>query len=198
VVRSTHPFAFAASGPAAAWINADPLPLPPHIAESPVGRVHERDGQILLLGVGHEADTTLHLAEVLARVPYAIAKHVTVTPRRKGPSDRLRRKRPLLRALRARGCMAQGAGPTGRGPGRTCARPLEPVAPPCRYSTRAPCPRSAPVPPPAGDRLPRMRRCVGQRAPLAGDRLNCKPCSIFAQGGRAPRHCSLVEQGFHP
>ncbi len=48
----------------------DALPLPPHRAESPVGRVHELDGKILLLGVNHDANTTIHLAEVLAEVPY--------------------------------------------------------------------------------------------------------------------------------
>jgi len=76
--RSRHPFAFAALGPEAAAIVADALPLPPHRPESPVGRVHERDGQVLLLGVGHDADTTLHLAEVLAGVPYGVPKHCTV------------------------------------------------------------------------------------------------------------------------
>ncbi|HEU0080139.1 MAG TPA: AAC(3) family N-acetyltransferase, partial [Longimicrobiaceae bacterium] len=30
------------------------------------------------LGVGHDADTTLHLAELLAGVPYRVPKHVTV------------------------------------------------------------------------------------------------------------------------
>ena len=78
VLRSDHPFAFAAAGPLAAEITADPLPLPPHIPESPVGRVHALDGQVLLLGVGHDADTTLHLAEILAGVPYRVPKQVTV------------------------------------------------------------------------------------------------------------------------
>ena len=78
VVRSDHAFAFAAAGPDARRIVADPLPLPPHRAESPVGRVHELDGQVLLLGVGHDADTTLHLAELLAGVPYRAPKHVMV------------------------------------------------------------------------------------------------------------------------
>jgi aminoglycoside N3'-acetyltransferase len=76
--RSDHPFAFAALGPRAAEITADPLPLPPHVPASPVGRVHDLDGQVLLLGVGHDADTTLHLAELLAGVPYRQPKHVTV------------------------------------------------------------------------------------------------------------------------
>ena len=81
VRRSNHPFAFAALGPAADAIIADPLPLPPHRLESPVGRVFERGGQILLLGVGHDANTTVHLAEVLAGVPYAVPKHCTVLER---------------------------------------------------------------------------------------------------------------------
>jgi aminoglycoside N3'-acetyltransferase len=78
VRRSHHCFACAAAGPEAARITADPLPLPPHIPASPVGRVHELDGQVLLLGVGHDADTTLHLAELLAGVPYRARKHCTV------------------------------------------------------------------------------------------------------------------------
>ncbi|MFL5517480.1 MAG: AAC(3)-IV family aminoglycoside N-acetyltransferase [Gemmatimonadales bacterium] len=78
VLRSNHCQAFAAVGPDAARVTADPLPLPPHIPESPVGRVHELNGQVLLLGVGHDADTTLHLAELLAGVPYRVSRHCTV------------------------------------------------------------------------------------------------------------------------
>jgi aminoglycoside N3'-acetyltransferase len=77
-LRSDHCQAFAAAGPGAAQITRDPLPLPPHIPESPVGRVHDLDGQVLLLGVGHDADTTLHLAELLARVPYRVRRHCTI------------------------------------------------------------------------------------------------------------------------
>ena len=50
VIRSNHPFAFAASGPQAAWITSGPFPIPPHSLESPVGHVYELDGQVLLLG----------------------------------------------------------------------------------------------------------------------------------------------------
>lgn len=78
VVRSPHLFAFAAAGPRAERITSGPLPLPPHIPESPVGRVHELDGQVLLLGVHHDADTTLHLAELLAGVAYRVPKSCTV------------------------------------------------------------------------------------------------------------------------
>jgi aminoglycoside N3'-acetyltransferase len=78
VLRSNHCQAFAAAGPEALLITSDPLPLPPHIPESPVGRVHDLDGQVLLLGVGHDADTTLHLAELLAAVPYRVPSYCTV------------------------------------------------------------------------------------------------------------------------
>jgi len=74
VVRSTHPGAsFAAVGPLAGHI-CRPQPLsPPHGPDSPVGRVHELGGQVLLLGVMHGENTTLHLAEALAHVPYSVS-----------------------------------------------------------------------------------------------------------------------------
>lgn len=78
VRRSDHVHAFAAAGPAAEAIIADPLPLPPHGPLSPVGRVHELDGKILLLGIDHTANTTLHLAELLADVPYRSLSTCTV------------------------------------------------------------------------------------------------------------------------
>ena len=45
---------------------------------SPISRVYELDGQVLLLGVGHDADTTLHFAELIAGVPYGVPRHCTV------------------------------------------------------------------------------------------------------------------------
>jgi len=48
------------------------------VPDSPVGRVHDLDGQVLLLGVGHDANTSLHLAEILAGVPYGVPRHCTV------------------------------------------------------------------------------------------------------------------------
>lgn len=73
VLRSDHPGAsFAAQGPAAEAICA-PQPLePPHGLDSPVGRVHDLDGKVLLLGVGHTENTTVHLAENVAGVPYSV------------------------------------------------------------------------------------------------------------------------------
>jgi aminoglycoside 3-N-acetyltransferase IV len=78
VSRSNHPFAFAALGRLSEQITRDPLPIPPHCPASPIGRIHELDGQVLLLGVGHDANTTIHLAESLAEVPYGVPKHCTV------------------------------------------------------------------------------------------------------------------------
>lgn len=77
VLRSDNPHAFAAVGPEAAAVTADhPLDVP-HGPDSPVGRVHELDGQVLLLGVGHDANTTIHLAENMANVRYRRAMHLT-------------------------------------------------------------------------------------------------------------------------
>jgi aminoglycoside 3-N-acetyltransferase len=78
VRRSANPHAFAAVGPVAAELLADhPLDLP-HGLDSPIGRVYELDGQVLLLGVGHDANTTIHLAENLGGVRYRLPHHVTV------------------------------------------------------------------------------------------------------------------------
>jgi len=75
VLRSDSPHAIAACGPQASRITA-PHPIDfPHGLDSPVGRVFELDGQVLLLGVGHGADTTIHLAEALAGVRYRRPKH---------------------------------------------------------------------------------------------------------------------------
>lgn len=77
-LRADHCQAFLAAGPKAAQILADPLPLPPHIPASPVGRVRDLDGQVLLLGVGHDADTSLHLAEIEGGAPYRTPKYCTI------------------------------------------------------------------------------------------------------------------------
>ena len=78
VLRSDSPHAFAAIGPEAARITAShPLDVP-HGLNSPVGRVYELDGQILMLGIGHDANTTIHLAEALAGVRYRRQKSVMI------------------------------------------------------------------------------------------------------------------------
>ena len=78
VLRSDSPHAFAAIGPHAARIT-QPHPVDvPHGVDSPPGRVHELDGQVLLLGVGHDANTTVHVAENIAGVRYRQPKYATV------------------------------------------------------------------------------------------------------------------------
>ena len=78
VLRSDNPHAFAAHGPLAARITA-PHPVEvPHGIDSPPGRVYQLDGQVLLLGVGHASDTTVHVAEHLAGVRYRLPKYATV------------------------------------------------------------------------------------------------------------------------
>ncbi len=78
VLRSDSPHAFAARGPAAEAITTPhPVELP-HGPDSPVGRVYDVDGQVLLLGVDHDSDTTVHLGEFLACVRYRAAKYAMV------------------------------------------------------------------------------------------------------------------------
>ena len=78
VRRGDNPHAFAAAGPhAEAIVAAQPLDIP-HGPDSPIGRAHDLGAQVLLLGVGHDANTTIHLAEELAGVRYRIPKWLTV------------------------------------------------------------------------------------------------------------------------
>lgn len=78
VLRSDSPHAFAAIGPRAAEITA-PHPVDaPHGLDSPVGRIYELDGYAVLLGVGHDANTTIHLAENRAGVRYRRPKYATL------------------------------------------------------------------------------------------------------------------------
>ena len=78
VLRSDNNHAFAAAGPLAEELLA-PHPIDvPHGMNSPVGQVYARDGQVLLLGVGQDSNTTIHLAENLAGVRYRRNKYITV------------------------------------------------------------------------------------------------------------------------
>jgi len=69
--RSHHPsHAVAALGPDAADVVAD-HPLDASLGpESPIGQVCRRGGRVLLLGVGHTANSSLHVAEALADLPF--------------------------------------------------------------------------------------------------------------------------------
>jgi len=62
--RSNHPtFSFAAFGPLAAWIVSDHALADPAGEQSPLGRLYQAEAEILLLGVGFDKCTMLHLAE---------------------------------------------------------------------------------------------------------------------------------------
>ena len=59
----------------------------PHGLDSPVGRVYELDGQVLLLGVDHTANTTIHLGEYMEDAPATGAKYVTLLKRAAYPGS---------------------------------------------------------------------------------------------------------------
>jgi len=69
-LRSDHPkCSFAAHGPDAAFITQEHALSSTHGDQSPLARIYDLQGSVLLLGVGHDANTSLHLAE--ARSTYA-------------------------------------------------------------------------------------------------------------------------------
>jgi len=69
--RSEHPaLSFAAIGhDAEALISHGPFHYPLG-SDSPLARLHQRNGWILLIGVGHTDNISFHLAEIWASVPY--------------------------------------------------------------------------------------------------------------------------------
>ena len=70
VLRSAHPRqSCAARGANAAWITRDHALDCAMGERSPMARLYELDAWILLLGVGHDRNTSLHLAEYRARLP---------------------------------------------------------------------------------------------------------------------------------
>lgn len=71
VLRSQNPDAsFAAWGKHARQITEDHALFPLFGEQSPLARVYELEGWVLLLGVGHNRNTSLHMAEGRARIPH--------------------------------------------------------------------------------------------------------------------------------
>lgn len=68
VMRSDHPIgSFAAIGKHADYLIHNPTSLEMMFSdESPIGRLYELEGYVLLLGVGHGNNTSIHLAEYRA------------------------------------------------------------------------------------------------------------------------------------
>jgi aminoglycoside 3-N-acetyltransferase len=81
VRRSDHPqVSFAALGPAADDLLATHRTGDGLGESSPIGRLYALDGEVLLIGVGHGNDTSLHLAEYRADWP-SKAVHTEGAPR---------------------------------------------------------------------------------------------------------------------
>lgn len=112
VVRSPHFDAVAAIGPKAEWVTGGPFVLPPAAPGSAIDRIREAGGQILLLGVGHDANTMLHLAELIGGAPYRSAFHYTAADGTRvdyGENDSCCEKFALADAwLRAEGLQREG------------------------------------------------------------------------------------------
>ena len=70
VLRSRHPVtSFAALGPQAAYLTERHTLEDEFGVESPLGRLYQRNGYVLLLGVGHGNNSSLHVAEARANWP---------------------------------------------------------------------------------------------------------------------------------
>jgi aminoglycoside 3-N-acetyltransferase len=70
VIRSNHPsVSFAAWGKHAHQIIDDHALIPWFGERSPLAQVCNLDGWVLLLGVGHDSNTSLHVAEARAAIP---------------------------------------------------------------------------------------------------------------------------------
>jgi len=69
--RSSHPVvSFAAVGALAEHLTENAPFHYPLGTDSPLARLHDRNGWVILIGVGQEVNSSLHLAEVWADVPY--------------------------------------------------------------------------------------------------------------------------------
>ena len=118
VLRSDSPHAFAAAGPQAARITARTRWMSRMDWTARLAW-YILDGQVLLLGVDHTANTTIHLGEYMRRARYRRKKYVTLLKEAAYPGSITLR---LITAARtsalsmagwkAKGCSARG-GPRG-------------------------------------------------------------------------------------
>ena len=70
ILRSAHPqSSFCASGPQASYVIENHALAFGMGEDSPLARIYDLDGFILLLGVGHSSNTSIHLAEYRADFP---------------------------------------------------------------------------------------------------------------------------------
>lgn len=69
-IRSHHPIgSFTAVGKHAAYLTENHILEPMFGDETPIGKLYALDGHVMLLGVGHGNNTSLHLAEYRATFP---------------------------------------------------------------------------------------------------------------------------------
>jgi aminoglycoside 3-N-acetyltransferase len=114
-VRSLHPtHALAGIGPAAGEILAGHDRVHAFARGSPVWRLWERDAWVLLIGVGHFANSMAHVAEELLEMPYLDRWRTARVVRGDGTVEEVEVRRPgcsdawegvLGGALRARGAI---------------------------------------------------------------------------------------------
>ncbi|MEN6370821.1 MAG: AAC(3) family N-acetyltransferase [Armatimonadota bacterium] len=94
-VRSLHPtHSVAAIGRDAEEITQNHESVHPFGIGSPLYKVFDREGKILQIGVGHDTDSIIHVAEELAEVPYVNRVRGVRIAGPKGESLRITVRRP--------------------------------------------------------------------------------------------------------
>jgi aminoglycoside 3-N-acetyltransferase len=97
-LRSEHPtHSVAASGPLAAELIAGHLDSTPLGRGSPFDKLRLRGGTILMLGTRQDTNSSLHLCEVLADVPYI---HIAFTPGRDYEFAQVRERSGRIREIK--------------------------------------------------------------------------------------------------
>ncbi|MHB9134795.1 MAG: AAC(3) family N-acetyltransferase [Armatimonadota bacterium] len=80
-VRSWSPtHSVSVLGPEAEALTAGHMAMAPMAVGSPIDRLAERDGWVLLLGVGHRSNSTVHIGESHAHAPFLRAPRISTAP----------------------------------------------------------------------------------------------------------------------